>query len=87
MSNLEPSGPAATAGGSTGVGEAQDRTGSRASVVTGMAGMTAAKRWKSWRRIVGLLLLALTVFLWTASNFLASVGHHDIHIEDVDSEA
>ncbi|KAK0257358.1 hypothetical protein B0A54_07243 [Friedmanniomyces endolithicus] len=72
MSNLEPSGPAATAGGSTGVGEAQDRTGSRASVVTGMAGMTAAKRWKSWRRIVGLLLLALTVFLWTASNFLAS---------------
>ena len=26
-----------------------------------------------WRRIVGLLLLFLTVFLWTVSNFLASV--------------
>jgi hypothetical protein len=26
-----------------------------------------------WRRVVGLLLLALTIFLWTATNFLASV--------------
>ncbi|KAK1025031.1 hypothetical protein LTR33_017806, partial [Friedmanniomyces endolithicus] len=72
MSNLDTSVPVAIAGDSTGVGEAQDRTSSRASMVTGMTGMTAAKRWKSWRRIVGLLLLALTVFLWTASNFLAS---------------
>jgi len=30
-------------------------------------------RWAKWRRIVGLLLLFLTVFLWTVSNFLASV--------------
>ena len=29
--------------------------------------------WAKWRRIVGLLLLFLTVFLWTVSNFLASV--------------
>lgn len=29
--------------------------------------------WVKWRRIVGLLLLFLTVFLWTVSNFLASV--------------
>lgn len=29
--------------------------------------------WNKWRRIVGLLLLFLTVFLWTVSNFLASV--------------
>lgn len=29
--------------------------------------------WARWRRIVGLLLLFLTVFLWTVSNFLASV--------------
>lgn len=27
-----------------------------------------------WRRAVGLLLLFCTVFLWTASNFLASVS-------------
>lgn len=27
-----------------------------------------------WRRAVGLALLLLTVILWTASNFLASVG-------------
>lgn len=30
--------------------------------------------WARWRRIVGLLLLFLTVFLWTVSNFLASVS-------------
>jgi hypothetical protein len=30
-------------------------------------------QWAKWRRIVGLLLLFLTVFLWTVSNFLASV--------------
>ena len=33
------------------------------------------KQWAKWRRIVGLLLLFLTVFLWTVSNFLASVRH------------
>ncbi|KAI6913142.1 hypothetical protein KC334_g1650 [Hortaea werneckii] len=31
-----------------------------------------SKRWQQWRRIVGLLLVGATVFLWTASNFLAS---------------
>ena len=31
--------------------------------------------WVKWRRIVGLLLLFVTVFLWTVSNFLASVRH------------
>jgi len=54
-------------------------------MVSGMTGLTAAKRWKSWRRIVGLLLLTVTVFLWTASNFLASVGY-DIHVIGVDTE-
>jgi len=29
--------------------------------------------WAKWRRSVGLLLLFVTVFLWTVSNFLASV--------------
>jgi hypothetical protein len=29
--------------------------------------------WAKWRRLVGILLLFLTVFLWTVSNFLASV--------------
>ncbi|KAK1077689.1 hypothetical protein LTR33_007873, partial [Friedmanniomyces endolithicus] len=72
MASFETSVPAATGGEMARDGEAQDRTGSRVSVVTGMTGLSAAKRWKSWRRIVGLLLLALTVFLWTASNFLAS---------------
>lgn len=33
------------------------------------------KSWAKWRRPVGLLLLFLTVFLWTVSNFLASVSH------------
>lgn len=28
-----------------------------------------------FRRIVGLMLLAVTIFLWTATNFLASVCH------------
>jgi hypothetical protein len=32
-----------------------------------------ASRWAKWRRSVGLLLLFVTVFLWTVSNFLASV--------------
>lgn len=32
-----------------------------------------AASWAKWRRSVGLLLLFLTVFLWTVSNFLASV--------------
>lgn len=26
-----------------------------------------------WRRVVGMLLLALTIFGWTSTNFLASV--------------
>ncbi len=30
--------------------------------------------WTRWRRAVGLLLLFMTVFLWTVSNFLASVS-------------
>lgn len=85
MSSLDSPAPAATATESGGVGEVQDRPGSRASMVSGMTGLTAAKRWKSWRRIVGLLLLTVTVFLWTASNFLASVGY-DIHVIGVDTE-
>lgn len=32
-----------------------------------------AGSWAKWRRLVGILLLFLTVFLWTVSNFLASV--------------
>jgi hypothetical protein len=32
-----------------------------------------ASSWVKWRRSVGLLLLFVTVFLWTVSNFLASV--------------
>jgi hypothetical protein len=32
-----------------------------------------AGQWAKWRRLVGILLLFLTVFLWTVSNFLASV--------------
>ncbi|KAK5118936.1 hypothetical protein LTR62_000147 [Meristemomyces frigidus] len=47
---------------------AHERPESRTSILT----MTASKRWQRWRRPVGLLLLAVTVFLWTASNFLAS---------------
>ena len=36
-------------------------------------GTVSSRAWSRWRRTVGLMLLALTVFLWTASNFLASV--------------
>ena len=31
------------------------------------------KKLNKWRHTLGILLLLLTVFLWTASNFLASV--------------
>jgi solute carrier family 35 protein F5 len=45
----------------------------------GMNGMNGKKeraqqRWGNMRHAVGILLLLLTVFLWTASNFLASVS-------------
>ena len=40
----------------------------------GFLGWTGkAGQWAKWRRLVGILLLFLTVFLWTVSNFLASV--------------
>jgi hypothetical protein len=35
-----------------------------------------AATWAKWRRFVGILLLFLTVFLWTVSNFLASVRQY-----------
>ncbi|KAK3650713.1 hypothetical protein LTR56_006118 [Elasticomyces elasticus] len=63
MSNLNPTVPAVVAGD---LAEIEQRPGSRAST------LNAAKRWQSWRRVVGLLLIGVTVFLWTASNFLAS---------------
>jgi len=37
-----------------------------------MSSLKFSKRWSRWRWVVGLVLLELTVFLWTASNFLAS---------------
>ncbi|KXL48469.1 MAG: hypothetical protein FE78DRAFT_141890 [Acidomyces sp. 'richmondensis'] len=37
-----------------------------------MSSLISSKRWSKWRWVVGLVLLGLTVFLWTASNFLAS---------------
>lgn len=33
----------------------------------------AGTRLRKWRRTMGLLMIALVVVLWTASNFLASV--------------
>ncbi|KAK5117756.1 hypothetical protein LTR85_008731 [Meristemomyces frigidus] len=67
MSGLEPPVPAAAANGFVdGINGTSERPPSLAS----SAG--ASKRWTRWRRAVGLLLLAVTVFLWTASNFLAS---------------
>lgn len=40
-------------------------------------GADQESRWSGgrWRRPLGLLLLLITVVLWTASSFLASVGH------------
>ncbi|KAI7362255.1 hypothetical protein KC354_g7433 [Hortaea werneckii] len=71
MAGLEPHTPAAAAA---------DNMAS--STVDGAASVRAeglsvtyehpSKRWQQWRRIVGLLLVGATVFLWTASNFLAS---------------
>ena len=49
-------------------GTFSERSLSRASTVTPVKG------WVKWRRVVGLLLLVVTVVLWTTSNFLASVG-------------
>ncbi|KAK5731022.1 hypothetical protein LTR15_000960 [Elasticomyces elasticus] len=63
MSNLNPTVPAVVAGD---LADIEQRPGSRAST------LNAAKRWQSWRRVVGLLLIGVTLFLWTASNFLAS---------------
>ncbi|KAK3111123.1 hypothetical protein LTR53_013938 [Teratosphaeriaceae sp. CCFEE 6253] len=66
MASLESPIPAAAAGGFARDLQDEERTLSRAST------MTAAKRWRAWRRAVGLSLLGVTVCLWTASNFLAS---------------
>lgn len=46
-----------------------------------MAGNMTAKL-GSLRRVVGLVLLGVTIFLWTATNFLASVCHALSQIED-----
>ena len=70
MSGLEPPVPGTAAAGfaTDGVnGTGGAKPSSRASTVG------PSKSWAKWRRAVGLLLLALTVVLWTASNFLASV--------------
>lgn len=70
MSRLEPALPATAA----------DRfdTGSFAGGVSGNMsgedGGNITSRLGKWRRVVGLLLLAVTIFLWTATNFLASVS-------------
>ena len=42
------------------------------------SGKEPSGRFGRWRRTVGLLMLALVVFLWTASNFLASVNFHTL---------
>lgn len=36
-------------------------------------GREPQKPFEKWRRTAGLLLLALVIFTWTATNFLASV--------------
>lgn len=47
------------------------------SVRSAQSAQTSASTFKfgRWRRVVGLLALGLTIFLWTASNFLASVRY------------
>ncbi|RMZ02154.1 hypothetical protein D0860_07337 [Hortaea werneckii] len=71
MSGLEPHTPAAAAAdnlpSSTVDGAASERAESLSTSYE-----HPSKRWQQWRRIVGLLLVGATVFLWTASNFLAS---------------
>lgn len=67
MSGLEPPIPAIAVESFATDGAASGRPASPASTVV------LTKSWTRWRRFVGLLLLAVTVVLWTASNFLASV--------------
>ncbi|KAK4541011.1 hypothetical protein LTR36_008380 [Oleoguttula mirabilis] len=69
MSSFEPPVPAAAAHGFAADG-ASGTASERPPSLESTAG--ASKRWTKWRRVVGLLLLAVTVILWTASNFLAS---------------
>ena len=70
MASLEPPIPASAAhvfenplGNATSTTQEQDTPGWN----------VKASSWAKWRRSVGLLLLFVTVFLWTVSNFLASV--------------
>lgn len=39
------------------------------------------KTFEKWRHTVGLLVLAFVVFLWTSTNFLASVGDAILRLE------
>ncbi|KAK5137279.1 hypothetical protein LTR08_000249 [Meristemomyces frigidus] len=68
MPGAAPPGPSVANGitAEGGNGAISDSAPSHASMVA------PSKRWIRWRRMVGLLLLAVTVILWTASNFLAS---------------
>ncbi|KAK5162226.1 hypothetical protein LTS14_000572 [Recurvomyces mirabilis] len=81
MASLEPPTPPVA------VASAAEGLGLGSSAAPGGRSSTAStaiksKRWMKWRRAVGLLLLAITVFLWTASNFLAS----DIFADDTYSK-
>ncbi|EMC98282.1 hypothetical protein BAUCODRAFT_66267 [Baudoinia panamericana UAMH 10762] len=64
MSSLEPPVPANAADAFTPYGTNDEAAASRFAL--------SSKTWQRWRRATGLFLLAMTVFLWTASNFLAS---------------
>ena len=73
MSSLEPPVPAAAAGGfgATELGLGNDDTDDLRKYSISQKGWLG--RLGKWRKVVGLVLLALVVFLWTATNFLASV--------------
>ncbi|RMY40629.1 hypothetical protein D0866_01138 [Hortaea werneckii] len=71
MAGLEPHTPAAAAADNMASSTVDGAASERAESLS-VTYEHPSKRWQQWRRIVGLLLVGATVFLWTASNFLAS---------------
>ncbi|GAB1743725.1 hypothetical protein NU219Hw_g647t1 [Hortaea werneckii] len=73
MAGLEPHPPAAAAAAADNLARSTvDGAASERAESLSTSHEHPSKRWQQWRRIVGLLLVGATVFLWTASNFLAS---------------
>jgi hypothetical protein len=90
MERLEP---ADTSDGSGGRPQTSRAASFMSSAASFRSDLGDADRWATsrWRHPLGIALLLVTVFLWTGSNFLASVGltlpcTHHIATEGEDAE-